>query len=248
MNAVIAVMPVMPRPTPKSAVRTGSPAATSGSEGQDEDEERDAMPISSDLPPISGIAGGPGPVGLHRAGPGRGTRPSCPSSDSIVVGLTSATVSTSKSQVIVPTRPSSRQRRDRGRVGVGLVARSLPDSPRASDELRRCRSAAASTGLAGAVGAPSGIWGAPTRSSTRASTSAWCTRGPRACWPSGAATTTLTEAWSNASGAPGEELGLEVGCAFSEGMPGIENASLIGLEIGAGDRDDPDHGDQPGRR
>ena len=223
MNAVIAVMPVMPRPTPKSAVSTGRPAATSEPKVRIRTSSATAMPISSDLPPTAGWACVPEPLAST-------VRPSARASAivslsvSMVAGLTSATVSTSKFQLIVPTRPSCGERRERpGRWpsldgGVPLLA--LPSI------ICCVCGAAASTGLAsgGVVGhlrqcgevRDEGVDGLGLGRLVE-------------LWPFGAATTTFTEAWSKASADPGNSSDWR-SAAFSEGMPGIEKASLIGLD------------------
>ena len=54
--------------------------------------------------------------------------------------------------------------------------------------------------------------------------------GSASFWPSGAATTTVALAWSNASPDSGKSSCWS-SCACSEGMPGIENESTIGLEM-----------------
>jgi hypothetical protein len=48
--------------------------------------------------------------------------------------------------------------------------------------------------------------------------------------PSGAATTTVTPAWSKASTEPGKSSACR-SAAFSDGMPGMEKASVIGLDM-----------------
>ena len=60
----------------------------------------------------------------------------------------------------------------------------------------------------------------------------WVIAAAYGCWsirsPSGAATTTLTVAWSKASCAPGKSSDWR-SAASSEGMPGIEKLSVVGL-------------------
>ena len=186
------------------------------------------MPISSDLPPSSGWAVVPEPFAST-------VRPSARASAivslsfSMVAGFTSATVSTSKFQLIVPTRPSW-ESGDSAWAFAFAVAASPPDCWTALI-ICFCWAAAASTGLAGAGLAwslPSGICGSAESSLTRLSTAALCWLSA-SCSPFGAATTTFTEAWSKASAEPGNSSDWRA-AARSDGMPGIENASLIGLD------------------
>ena len=74
-----------------------------------------------------------------------------------------------------------------------------------------------------------GICGPALSSAIRAST--WAeTAGSASVLPSGAATTTVALGRSKASPVPGKSSCCRV-CACSDGMPGIENESIIGLEI-----------------
>ena len=143
----------------------------------------------------------------------------------MVAGSTSATVSTSKVKLMVPVRPSS----DSGREGVGVGLR-----------VRR-RRAALLGGLEDLLGLglgrgdrvgqrarPAAICGRSPRSATRVST-AFELAGSESVVPFGAWTTTVTEAWSRASAEPGNSSDWR-SAAFSDGMPGMVNASLMGLE------------------
>ena len=167
MNAVIAVMPVMPRPTPNRAVSTGRPAATSEPKVRIRTRIATAMPISSDLPPSSGWAVVPEPLASTMSPSARASA-IVSSSFSMVAGFTSATVFTSKSQVIVPTRPSSES--GESAWALAFAAAASPPAFCAAWVICVCWAAAASTGLAGAglVGSlPSGICGSAERSLTR---------------------------------------------------------------------------------
>ena len=220
-KAVVAVTPMMPRDTPNSAVSTGSPAATSEPKVRTRTTRATPMPISSEEPPSSGTPTEPAPL-ASTCRPSTLARSMVSSSASMVAGSTSATVSTSKSQVIVPTRPSALSG-DRAAASASAAARGVPLSTAAPTS---CSSwaAAASTGSVSGV---SGICGSCSRSATRSSTCA-ATAGSDSVRPSGAATTTWTVARSKASTAPGKSSDCR-SAARSEGMPGIEKESDIGL-------------------
>ena len=230
VKAVIAVMPVMPRPTPNIAESTGTPAATRDPKVRTRTSSATPMPISSDVPPTSGTAPVmPAPLASTCSPPSRASAMTS-LVFSTVPGSTSATVSTSKFHVIVPTRPSSVSGESAAASALA-ASTSPPDFFAAPTTCARC-AGAASTGLtgAGSVGSlPSGIWGSAARSATSAST---CLRfcGSESFSPFGAATTTLTEAWSKASVAFGKSSACR-SAARSEGMPGIEKESLIGFDM-----------------
>ena len=201
----------------------GSPAATSEPKVRMSTSRATATPMSSELPPSSIMPTEPEPLAST-------TRPAArPSaitswSASMVAGSTSATVSTSKSQVMVPTRPSS-ERVAKAWALASATSVGVPLST-ACWTIWSCCSGPAVAGLARAGSA--GICGSCSRSATRSSTAPEYAGSVSAC-PSGAATTTLTVAWSKASTAPGKSSACR-SAAFSDGMPGIENASVIGLD------------------
>ena len=224
VNAVIAVTPLMPRPTPNIAVTIGRPAATREPNVRSRTASATAMPISSEEPCVSVSTSVPEPLASTVSPPARAWSMAS-SSASWVLGSTSATVSTSYSKPMMPTRPSE----DSGLSAAAFALAMLGGVPlcRADPSICwRCESAA-STGLA--MGALSATWGRPRRSATRESTALAYVGSSRVCG-SGAATTTFTVAWSKASTEPGNSS-VCMSAAFSDGMPGMENESVIGLDM-----------------
>ena len=223
VSAVIAVMPVTPSATPNRAVMIGRPAATREPKVRISTSSATATPMSSELPPSSIIPTEPEPL-ASTVRPASRPCSITSWSASIVAGSTSATVSTSKSQVMVPTRPSS-ESVAKARASACATSAGVPLSTACWTIWSTC-SGPAVAGLARAGSA--GICGSCPRSATRSSTALEYVGSVRS-WPSGAATTTFTVAWSKASTAPGKSSACR-SAAFSDGMPGIENASVIGLD------------------
>ncbi len=207
MNAVIAVMPVMPSADAEDRGEDRQAGGDERAEGEEQDEQRDARCRSARR--------------CRRASPGSAmpeplastVRPASRAwsmvsvSASMVAGLTSATVSTSKCEVMVPTRPSS----DSGESAWALAFASdggVPLCSAASSDLLRCVAARPRPGWRAGRRRPSAGGRRGRRPGRRRPS---CTSARRACGPSGAATTTLTDGLVEGVGGAGEELGLEVG-------------------------------------
>ena len=167
MNAVIAVMPVMPSATPNSAVMIGMPAPTSEPKVRISTISATPTPSSSEVPPGCSMFCMPAPLASTERPLSRASAMMSRIA-SWVAGSTSIGVSTSKFQVMVPTRPSS----DSGRIALALAMASARGVPFccASARSRVPSRFAVSTGFSGP---PSpGICGAWFRSATSSST-AW---------------------------------------------------------------------------
>ncbi len=240
MKAVIAVMPVMPRATPNSALTIGSPAATSEPNVRMRTTRASAMPISSEAPPGGAIEDMPDPF-ASAVRPAVRAPASASLTASWVAGSTSVVVSTSRSKVRVPTRPSS----DNGssaRASASAWARGVPESTAWSTIVRSC-SGAVTAGLVSWASA--GICGPSARSVIRASTASEYAGSASVC-PSGAATTTVTVGPVEGVDGLGEELGLEVGRLLGRDARDGEGVGHR-LRHRGGDAADGEHGDQPAR-
>ena len=182
------------------------------------------MPISSEAPPGGAIEDMPEPF-ASAVRPASRAWAIASLTASWLAGFTSAGVSTSNWKDIVPTRPSS----DSGSSARAFASASAFGVPSltAWSTIVFSWSGAAVAGLAS--GASAGTCGPSVRSATRASTAFEYVGSARVC-PSGAATTTVTVAWSKASWDSGKSSAWR-SAAFSDGMPGMENASVIGLDI-----------------
>ena len=221
-NAVAAVMPEMPIPMPMRAVRMGRPAATREPKVSTRTASATAMPISSDSPPGGAKLCMPWPL-TSASRPSSRASSSAARTASWVAGSTSVTVSTSKAKEMSPTRPSSLSGESVSAFATAS-ARGVPAFTPAFT-IASTWAGPATPGLAsaGSAGTSSTAW----RSATRAST-AFEGPGSVSVWPCGAATTTLTVAWSKASCACGNSSCCR-SAASSEGMPGMEKVSVVGL-------------------
>ena len=128
---------MMPRPTPTRAVRIGRPAATSEPKVRMQHEQRDADADQLGRAADLDHAGSAGAVGLDGEAVAAGVVQHVHAARRSVAGSTSATESTSNSQVMVPTRPSSTERRQRARRWPRASPTGVPASSAACDERRR---------------------------------------------------------------------------------------------------------------
>ncbi len=229
-NAVIAVTPVRPSPTPKIAVRIGMPAATSEPKVSTSTTSARPMPMSSAARPAARSRPCPGRSPRPQAGVARAS--SRASEHGVLRGRRRRrlTVSTSKAKVMTPIRPSSVTGAKRG--GGALGGRAL-------ERVHRVHGRLALGGRA-ARPAPAGRRArSATRSATAAAYGAWSSRSP-----SGAATTTLTVASSKASLDVGEQLGLQVGGLLRRDA-GDAHLVAGGLRERGGERADRDEQHDP---
>ena len=210
MKAVIAVMPVMPSADAEDRGEDRQAGGDQRAEGQDQDEQRDARCRSArSAPPGSRHRCMPEPLASTVQAGCRGPGP-CASVERVdgVAGFDVGDGVDVEAEGDGADPAVLGQRAAAPAAFASACAGGVPLCTAASTHLLRAGRRRPATGLAS--GASSAICGRRPRSATRSST-AFEYAGSASVWPSGAATTTLTVAWSKASPELGEELGLEVG-------------------------------------